>query len=150
MPVPHVNEAVVYGNFFLLNFCVPTRKFVVSLLEIYETQLHNQTPNSIINISKFMWVCRTFEVKPDVDCFGAYYVMWVCQTFGVEPDVDCFGAYFELHNQGLKLVTMDGDEVKDAQYARCNFIPCQALGHHEKVCLSFAQRNQWDDDRYRH
>lgn len=123
-PEPRPNEAIVFRDFFLLEFRVPTARFVGTQMERYETQLHHRTPNSLINISKFIWVFR---------------------TFGAELDVDCFAKYYELHNLRPERVTFDG-EVKDAQYGRCTFIPCRAIGKGERIHLSFTQRNIWDDD----
>jgi hypothetical protein len=99
-------------------------------LELFEVQLHHLTPNSIVNLSKFVWACR---------------------TFGAEPDLDCFCKYYELHNQGPKKVLIGAEErLMDGQYARCTFHPRRALGGHTKVELSYAQRNRWDDDWNRH
>lgn len=72
-----------------------THGFLHTLFESYDTQLHHQTPNSIVNISKFIWVCH---------------------TFGVDPDIDCFGSFYELHNQGPKMVSCGDGEVRDAQF----------------------------------
>lgn len=126
VPKPSLNEAVVFRDFFLVGFRVPTSKFVGALMEKYETYLHHRTPNSLMIVSKF-----------------------VMETFGEESDIDCFGSFYELHYQGLKRIVVEG-EVKDAKFARCTFIPRRAIGKTEKVCLSFAQRKRWDDDWYRH
>jgi hypothetical protein len=67
-------------------------------LAAYNVQIHQLTPNSIPQVLKFLWACR---------------------TFAGDNDVETFVRHFEIH-WARKTITID-DEEKEAQYGCCTF-----------------------------
>jgi hypothetical protein len=74
-----------------------SKKFA-DILAAYNVQIHQLTPNSIPQVLKFPWACR---------------------TFAGDNDMDTFVRHFEIH-WVRKLITVD-DEEKEAQYGCCTF-----------------------------
>jgi hypothetical protein len=60
--VPHPPEGfrVTFTNFLIHGLSIPVRGFLRGLLFIYEIQLHQLTPNSILHISIFITLCECF------------------------------------------------------------------------------------------
>jgi hypothetical protein len=100
-PKPQKNESVVFHDFFTVGFWVPVSKRFAEILVAYNVQIHQQTPNSSPQISKFLWACRSFARTNDVDTFVRH---------------------FEIH-WARKTVTVE-DEEKEAQYGCCTFQTC--------------------------
>lgn len=45
---------------------------------------------------------------------------------------------------------MFDDKTKDTLFARCTFIPMRSSWGQERFEISFAQRNRWSNNLYRH
>jgi hypothetical protein len=97
-PKSRKNESVVFRDFFTAGLRLPVSKKFTDILAAYNVQIHQLTPNSIPQVLKFLWACRTFAGDNDVETF-------VC--------------HFEIHWM-RNLITVD-DEEKEAQYGCCTF-----------------------------
>jgi hypothetical protein len=89
-------------------------------LAAYNVQIHQLTPNSIPQVLKFLWACR---------------------TFAGDNDVDTFVRHFEIH-WARKLITVD-DEEKEAQYGCCTFQMRRPGKNQAPVELALAYKNKW-------
>jgi hypothetical protein len=54
VPDPHENEAAVFEDFFVAGLCMPPHPVLLDILRKFWVQLHQLTPNAIIQISKFI------------------------------------------------------------------------------------------------
>jgi hypothetical protein len=90
---PQKNENVFFRDLFTAGLCLPVSKRFADILAAYNVQIHQLTHNSILQVLKFLWACR---------------------TFAGDNDVETFVRHFEIHWAG-KIVTVD-DEEKEAQY----------------------------------
>jgi hypothetical protein len=68
-PAPEENEVVIYQSFLKAGLRFPLSKFVVEVLKIYQTFLHQMTPEAIIRMAIFVWVVRSQGLEPSVKCF---------------------------------------------------------------------------------
>ena len=64
---------MVFKDFFLCGLCFLAVRFLHQVLEAIEVQLHHLTPNGIVTLSKFCWVCLSYGVEPNVCTFCEYY-----------------------------------------------------------------------------
>jgi hypothetical protein len=48
-------------------------KRLAEILAAYNVQIHQLTPNSIPQITKFLWACRTFTGDNDVETFIRHF-----------------------------------------------------------------------------
>jgi hypothetical protein len=97
-PKPRSNESDVVQDFFTAGLRLPILTRFADILAAYNVQIHQLTPNSISQILKFLWACRTFAGTKEVDTF-------VC--------------HFEIHWDKKTLV--DDDDDKEAQHGCCTF-----------------------------
>jgi hypothetical protein len=92
------NEAVVFEEFFTVRLRMPPWPALAEILLKFWVQLHQLTPNTIIQLSKYFWVVI---------------------IFGGTPTSDGFTKQYKLHYQPKK---MDVDRVVlDAQFGYLNF-----------------------------
>jgi hypothetical protein len=70
---PQTNEAVVFKDFFTAGLCMPQHPVLVDILCKFHIQLHQLTPNAIIQISKLIWVVTSCGGHPNADVFAHRY-----------------------------------------------------------------------------
>jgi hypothetical protein len=119
-PKPCKNESVVFRDFFTAGLQLPVSKKFADILAAYNIQIHQLTPNSIPQVLKFLWACR---------------------TFAGDNDVETFVRHFEIH-WARRLVRVD-DEEKEAQYGCCTFQTRRLAKNQAPVELAPAYKNKW-------
>jgi hypothetical protein len=119
-PKPRKNESVVFRDFFTAGLRLPVSKRFADILAAYGVQIHQLTPNSIPQVLKFLWACR---------------------TFAGDNDVETFVRHFEIH-WARRLVKLD-DEDKEAQYGCCTFQTRRIAKNQAPVELAPAYKNKW-------
>jgi hypothetical protein len=119
-PKPRKNESVVFRDFFTTGLRLPISKKFADILAAYNIQIHQLTPNSIPQVLKFLWACR---------------------TFAGDNDVETFVRHFEIH-WARKTITID-DEEKEAQYGCCTFQTRRSGKNQAPVELAPAYKNKW-------
>jgi hypothetical protein len=97
-PKPRKNESVVFRDFFTVGLRLPVSKRFAEILASYNVQIHQLTPNSIPQVTKFLWACR---------------------TFARDNDMETFIRHFEIH-WAKRVINVD-DEQKEGQYGCCTF-----------------------------
>jgi hypothetical protein len=82
-----------------------------------------------LNLAKFYWAYRTFGLEADIDCFCVYYDLWVAESTEAYSMVR-----WRMHN------------FPGAPSFRCH----TCMGKRYMVQISYAQRNWWSNNWYRH
>jgi hypothetical protein len=54
MPEPHVNEAMLFEEFFTAGLRMPPHPVLAAILLKYQIQIHQLTTNTIIQLSKYI------------------------------------------------------------------------------------------------
>jgi len=72
-PKPNTYEVVVFQHLFTCELRLPSVSFLQEVLDSSRVQLHQLTPNDILNLTKFYWAYRTFGLEADIDCFCVHY-----------------------------------------------------------------------------
>jgi hypothetical protein len=67
------DEAMVYKNFFVTGFRMPSHAALVDILLHFQTQLHQLTPNAIAQLSKYFWAVGSFGGVPTESVFAKWY-----------------------------------------------------------------------------
>ena len=63
-------EIVIFESFFHYRFNVPPSKFLRSVLDFYEIELHHLNPNSTTMLSVFVDLCEAFlGIEPSLNLF---------------------------------------------------------------------------------
>jgi hypothetical protein len=58
VPAPEANEVVVFRDFFICGLRFPCDTVLPSILEKFDVKIHQLTPNSFLELSKFFWIRR--------------------------------------------------------------------------------------------
>jgi hypothetical protein len=119
-PKPRKNESVVFRDFFTVGLRLPVSRRFAKILAAYNVQFHQLTPNSIPQVTKFLWACR---------------------TFAGDNDVETFVRHFEIH-WAKRVINVD-DEEKEAQYGCCTFQMRHIRKYQAPVELALAYKNKW-------
>jgi hypothetical protein len=45
----------VFEAFFIAGLCLPAHRFVVEVLQRYDVQIHQLTPNVVVALVKYVW-----------------------------------------------------------------------------------------------
>jgi hypothetical protein len=117
---PRKNDSVVFRDFFTAGLRLQVSKRFAERLAAYNVQIHQLTPNSFPQITKFLWACR---------------------TFAGDNDVEIFVHHFEIH--WAKRVINVEDEENEAQYECCTFQTRHLRKDQAPVELAPAHKNKW-------
>jgi hypothetical protein len=71
VPRPRDNEVVIFCDLLYAGLRFPLHPTVVDILRYFDIYLHQLTPNTIIRLSVYMWICRTTKIKPSTEGFAS-------------------------------------------------------------------------------
>jgi hypothetical protein len=115
VPEPE-GELVVFEEFFTAGLRLPTHRFVAEVLQRFEVQVHQLTPNAVVVLAKYVWAVT---------------------SYGGQPSVEVFAKHYCLHWQKRKI----GHKI--AQFGSCMFTPRTGKTSMEVVELVPCARNKW-------
>jgi hypothetical protein len=115
VPEPE-GELVVFEAFFTAGLRLPAHRFVAEVLQSFEVQVHQLTPNAVVALAKDVWAAT---------------------SYGGQPSVEVFARHYCLHWQKRKI----GHKI--AQFGSCTFTPRTGKTSLEVVELVPCARNKW-------
>jgi hypothetical protein len=115
IPEPE-GEIVVFEAFFTAGLRLPAHRFVMEVLQRFEVQIHQLTPNVVVALVKYVWAMT---------------------SYGGQPSVEVFAKNYCLHWQKRKV----GNEI--AQFGSCTFTPRTGKTSVEVVELVPCACNKW-------
>lgn len=86
MPKPRPYEAVVFRDFFAAGLKFPLDNFVSMVLERFNLQLHQLTPNAILRLGCFVMAHKMYGREPSVEAFTKYYKVPQRRGKAMNPD----------------------------------------------------------------
>jgi hypothetical protein len=69
VPLPEVDEVVVFKSFMNVGLRFALHKMLVEVLKTFEIYLHQLTPKAFIKVGVFIWAMRSQGLEPDANCF---------------------------------------------------------------------------------
>jgi hypothetical protein len=69
VPLPVVDEVVVYRSFMKAGLQFPLDKLLVEVVRTFEIYLHQLIPQAIIKVGIFIWPMRSQRLEPNAKCF---------------------------------------------------------------------------------
>jgi hypothetical protein len=115
IPEPE-GELVVFEAFFIAGLRLPTHRFMAEVLQRFEVQVHQLTPNVVVALTKYVWAVT---------------------SYGGQPSVEVFPKNYCLHWKKRKI----GNKI--AQFGSCTFTPRTGKTSVEAVELVPCARNKW-------
>jgi hypothetical protein len=70
---PHPDEAVIFEEFLSACLWMPPHPVLADILLKFQVQIHQLTPNAIVQLSKYIWVVSSFEGVPSTEGFAKRY-----------------------------------------------------------------------------
>jgi hypothetical protein len=92
-PTPEDGEVVVFRDFFTCGLRFPYDPILPAILEAFSVKIHQLLPTSFLEMSKFIWIMKTFGCNLSVDAFARFFELVVV------PDVIKVndGQFYEAH-----------------------------------------------------
>jgi hypothetical protein len=115
IPEPE-GKLVMFEVFFIAGFRLPAHRFVAEVLQRFDVQVHQLTPNAMVALAKYGWAVT---------------------SYGGQPSVEVFTKNYCLHWQKRKI----GSKI--AQFGSCTFTPRTGKTSAEVVELVPYARNKW-------
>jgi hypothetical protein len=106
----------VFEAFFTAGLRLPAHRFVAEVLQRYDVQIHQLTPNAVVALAKYVWAVT---------------------SYGGQPSVEVFAKNYCLHWQKRKI----GSKI--AQFGSCTFTSRTRKTSAEVVELVPYARNKW-------
>jgi hypothetical protein len=73
IPTPKDGEIVVFWDFFICGLRFPCDPVLPAILDAFSVKIHQLSPTSFLEVSKFIWILKTFGCSPSVDAFARFY-----------------------------------------------------------------------------
>jgi hypothetical protein len=73
IPTPRDGEVVVFRDFFICGLRFPCDPILPAILDAFSVKIHQLSPTSFLEISKFICIMRTFGCNPSVHAFARLY-----------------------------------------------------------------------------
>jgi hypothetical protein len=126
VPQPRDNKVVIFRDLLYAGLRFPLHPIVVAILRYFDIFLHQLTPNAILRLSVYMWICRTTKIKPSPEGFASSH---------------------QVHHQRRTVFEEEGDQSveKDYQFGCLNFSYKSGV-----VSPVTAYRNKWPSDWQQH
>jgi hypothetical protein len=115
IPKPE-GELVVFEAFFIAGLRLPAHRFVAEVLQRFEVQVYQLTPNAVVALAKYVWAVT---------------------SYGGQPSVEVFAKNYCLHWKKRKI----GSKI--AQFGSCTFTPRTGKTSAEVMELVPCARNKW-------
>jgi hypothetical protein len=98
-PTPEDGEVVVFHDFFICGLRFPCDPILPAILDAFSVKIHQLSPTSFLEISKFIWNMKTFGCNLNTDAFARFFELVIV------PDV----------------IKVDDGQFYEAQHACCTF-----------------------------
>jgi hypothetical protein len=73
IPTPKDGEIVVFRDFFICGLRFPCDPVLPAILDAFSVKIHQLSPTSFLEVSKFIWILKTFGCSPSIDAFTRFY-----------------------------------------------------------------------------
>jgi hypothetical protein len=126
VPKPWENEVVIFRDLLFVGLRFPLHPAVVDILRYFNIYMHQLTPNAILRLSVYMWICQATKIKPSAEGFASMH---------------------QVHHQCRTVFEEEGDDTveKDCQFDCLNFSYKSGV-----VSPVTAYRNKWPSDCQQH
>jgi hypothetical protein len=73
IPTPRDGECVVFRDFFICGLRFPCDPILLAILDSFSVKIHQLSPTSFLEISKFIWIMKTFGCNLNVHASARFY-----------------------------------------------------------------------------
>jgi hypothetical protein len=98
-PTSEAGEVVVFRDFFTCGLRFPYDPVLPVILDAFSVKIHQLSPNSFLEVSKFIWIMKTFGCNFGANAFAQFFELVIM------PDV----------------IKVDNGQFYKAQHTCCTF-----------------------------
>jgi hypothetical protein len=91
IPEPE-GELAVFMPFFVTGLCLLAQRFMVEVLQRFEVQVHQLTPNAVVALTKYVWVVTSYGGQLCVEVFTKNYCLHHWQKRKIGSKIAQFGS----------------------------------------------------------
>jgi hypothetical protein len=73
IPTPEDGEVVVFRDFFTCGLRFPCDPILPAILDAFSVKIHQLSSTSFLEMSKFIWIMKTFGCNLSVDAFARFF-----------------------------------------------------------------------------
>jgi hypothetical protein len=107
VPLPEVDEVIVYRSIMKTGLRFPLDKLLVEVLKTFEIYLHQITPKAIIRMGIFIWAMRSQGLEPNAKCFcNIHELSYETKATGKEQYHNNFGCYSFVPRSGVSYLVL--------------------------------------------
>jgi hypothetical protein len=99
IPVPEDGEVFVFRDFFTCDIRFPCDPILPAILDVFSLKIHQLSPTSFLEVSKFIWIMKTFGRALSVDAFARFFELVIVRD----------------------IIKVDDGQFYEAQHACCTF-----------------------------
>jgi hypothetical protein len=99
IPILEDGEVVVFRDFFTCGLSFPCDPILPAILDAFSVKIHQLSPTSFLEMSKFIWIMKTFGSNLSVDAFARFFELVIV------PDI----------------IKVDDGQFYEAQHLCCTF-----------------------------
>jgi hypothetical protein len=92
-PTPEDGEVIVFRDFFTCGLRFPCDPILPAILDTFFVKIHQLSPNSFLEVSRFIWIMKTFSCNFRADVF-ARFIEQVIVLDVIKVDE---GRFYEAH-----------------------------------------------------
>jgi hypothetical protein len=74
VPEPE-GELIVFEVFFTAGLRLPAHRFVAEILQRFEVQVHQLTPNAVVALAKYVWAATSYGGQPSMEVVAKHYCL---------------------------------------------------------------------------
>jgi hypothetical protein len=93
IPTPEDGEVVVFRDFFTCGLRFPCDLVLLAILDAFSVKIHQLSPTFFLEISKFIWIMKTFGCNLSVDTFVRFFELVIVPDVIKVDD----GQFYEAH-----------------------------------------------------
>jgi hypothetical protein len=71
-PTPEAGEVVVFRDFFTCGLRFPCDLVLPAIWDAFSVKIHQLSPTSFLEVSKFIWIMKTFDCNFGADAFARF------------------------------------------------------------------------------
>jgi hypothetical protein len=86
-------EIVVFRDFFTCGLRFPCDPVLLVILDAFSVKIHQLSPTSFLEVSKFIWIMKTFGCNLSADAFARFFELVIVQDVIKVDD----GQFYEAH-----------------------------------------------------
>jgi hypothetical protein len=122
-PILEDGEVVVFCDFFTCGLRFPYDPILPAILDTVSVKIHQLSPNSFFEVSKFIWIMKTFGCNFWADVFARFFELVIVPDVIKVDDGQFYEAHytcctFNTHRQNTRRGIM---RIQIAPYCKTNF-----------------------------